>query len=331
LEYLSLAYNKFGSEASTALWQYLSKNASSLTHLALSNTMPNLKVILDGVSSGKVPLKKLVVSKNKVTGESDLNGLTSFLSTNTCLEFLDLSSTQLPASTLEKMLTSINTDLNLEVDLSDNLFGLAGAKVLSKIAYKLNNISVLNLANNDFGDEGVADLLTGLRNNFSIKKLTLNGNFKGGKTKHSMNAVDNLVKLINSECAIEVLHITAKHHPLKHELLPFVASLGNNNTLTEVAISGHQMGNKGAVALARVLQTNHCLTSLSWDGNLTGLMGFSNIKYALKLNKTLKYMPLPVSDIGELLKSGGSNTDVMKLKTTITKIEQLILNNQVMN
>jgi len=108
--------------------------------------------------------------------------------------------------------------------------------------------------------------------------------------------------------------------------------LGNNNSLTELNISGHQIGNKGAIALSKSLQINQCLNTLFWDQNQIGLLGFKNIKYALKINKTLKYMPLNVADIafGDTLQ-GQSLVDQNQLSRTLAKIETLILNNQVNN
>jgi Ran GTPase-activating protein (RanGAP) involved in mRNA processing and transport len=69
------------------------------------------------------------------------------------------------------------------------------------------------------------------------------------------------------------LHISAKSHPLKNDLLPFIFALGENTSLTELDISGHQMGNTGAIALAKSLQTNNSLTKLLWDENQTGILG----------------------------------------------------------
>ncbi len=51
-----------------------------------------------------------------------------------------------------------------------NPIGLNGAKLLSKIVYKVKNISVLDLTETDLGDEGIAELVQGLRNNYSITR-----------------------------------------------------------------------------------------------------------------------------------------------------------------
>jgi hypothetical protein len=80
---------------------------------------------------------------------------------------------------------------------------------------------------------------------------------------------------------------------LKDAIVPFIYALGTNTKLTEVDVSGtsivhivkpfesslipvtgHAMANKGVTSLAKILETNHSLTTLYWDDNLTGLIGF---------------------------------------------------------
>lgn len=139
------------------------------------------------------------------------------------------------------------------------------------------------------------------------------------------------------------LHIAAKHnHPLKHDLIPFIDVLASNTSLTEIDLSGHQIGNTGVIALAKSLQLNATLTKLFWDENETGLIGFfisffqflisfrfKNIRYALKINKTLRHMPLPVADISVLLRDLKDQEEQKKLQLTMQKIERSILNNQM--
>jgi hypothetical protein len=231
IEYLSLAnhHGKFGVEGSTALQQYLTHVVHTsavyprLRELNLSNTgNPNLKLILPALVSGKIQLKRLDLSHNsKFTGE-DSDALADYLSQASAsgLEQLNLSNTFLSPEALEKILTRIHPDFDLSLDLSNNNLGVpgkcptceilssfvffvyAGAKMLGTIAYKVQNVRCLDLSDNDMGDEGIAELAQGLRNNHSITRLILNRNFKG-KTKFRTAAIDNLIKLVSSECEIE--------------------------------------------------------------------------------------------------------------------------------
>jgi len=74
------------------------------------------------------------------------------------------------------------------LDLSNNNLGLNGAKMMSKVAYKMNNIWSLDLSDNELGDEGIAELAQGFRNNYTMTRLILNRNFKA-KTKYRVQAI----------------------------------------------------------------------------------------------------------------------------------------------
>mmetsp|Transcript_22688 Transcript_22688/g.31592 ORF Transcript_22688/g.31592 Transcript_22688/m.31592 type:complete len:1101 (-) Transcript_22688:27-3329(-) len=339
MESFDLSNNKLGQEGCIALGQYLSHSSSkSLRKLLVANSASGLlSGILSNLLANGCPLRHLDLSHNKLAKVDELTPLVEYLKKSTTLETLNLCGIQSQSSdsfddVMAQILVSASNDLNLMVNLGDCNMGLSSAKIISKIAYKMNNISILDLSDNDFGDEGAADLFQGLRNNYTIKQLYLNRVMKGNNKAKIKLAIDNLIKLISSESAIEGLHISAKpHHSLKNDLLPFVTALASNSTITELTMSGHQMGNAGAVALAKTLQTNEALTKLWWDGNQTGIVGFKNIKYALKINKTLKYMPLPVSDIAEQLQLNSSPEFQKKLQSTLTKIEKAILFNQKLN
>jgi len=122
------------------------------------------------------------------------------------------------------------------------------------------------------------------------------------------------------------LACSLKSEKLKHDIAPILYSLGENRSLTHLDISGQQMGNRGAIALAKGLQQNNVLASLVWDDNLTTLLGFVNIKSALKVNQTLKKMPLPVNDISQAMRSESSS--IKEIQSALIKIEKRILRNQ---
>lgn len=89
-----------------------------------------------------------------------------------------------------------------------------------------------------------------------------------------------LNQLINkTSCPLESLHIAGTtHNRLKEKIVPFISALAFNKRITEVDISGHGFGDKGAISLAKTLEVNHVLSSVQWDDNGTGLIGLANIK-----------------------------------------------------
>jgi len=255
--------------------------------------------------------------------------LASFVSKTTTLSELNLSATTPTVPMLETILLAINSELSLSLDLSYNNLGVNGAKMIAKNAYKIASVSSLNLTENGLGEDGIGDLCIGLINNFSIKTLYLDRNWKGNASFRGL-AIKNLIKLVSSDSVVESLHLSTKggSGSLKQDIIPFLNCLATNKSILQLDISGHHIGNNGAIALAKMLQVNNSLTHFTFDENLIGLIGFRNIKYALAINKTLKHLVLPISDIAEVLQHESSAVEQRKLQNTLNKIEKLVQRNQ---
>ncbi len=121
--------------------------------------------------------------------------------------------------------------------------------MIAGIAPEISNIEVLDLSNNEFGDEGTSILAEGLCNNRSIKELKLCDNFTKARTKSRGVAIDNLIDFISSEVVLEKLDISASRsdYELKADLVPLIYSLATNDSITELDISGHNIGDKGVL------------------------------------------------------------------------------------
>eukprot|EP01119_Soliformovum_irregulare_P008761 TRINITY_DN21870_c0_g1_i1.p1 TRINITY_DN21870_c0_g1~~TRINITY_DN21870_c0_g1_i1.p1 ORF type:complete len:1212 (+),score=320.20 TRINITY_DN21870_c0_g1_i1:423-3638(+) len=320
---VNLNANRLGAEG-TALVAALLEKSPDLQHLSLSNSGVAIRVLLEAINKTKIPLKSLDLSHNKFKGE-DGAPLVELLETSAVLERLNLSGVGVPSSELERIFARISPESNLQVDLSNNGFTSSDGPALEKVIAHLN-VREVDLSDNDLGHDGVAAVADGLRSNIHIQRLLINRCLKPGKSKR--NAVQSLIKLINSENAITDLEFVAKAGGgLKADMMPLILALGTNASLASLDISGHLIGNKGAIALAKSLQTNTTLMSLSWDNNEIGVMGLKNVKYALSINKTLKHMPLPVGDLAEVAKET-SSTDQKKLASLVAKIEARIIANQ---
>lgn len=86
------------------------------------------------------------------------------------------------------------------------------------------------------------------------------------------------------------------------------------------------MGNMGAIALSKALRQNQSLISIIYDKNSIGLLGFINIKNGLKANQTIKNMPLPIYDMGQVLKNEPQS--IQQIRKIFNKIEKFIQRNQ---
>jgi len=61
-------------------------------------------------------------------------------------------------------------------------------------------------------------------------------------------------------------------------LIPLIDAIGTNDSIVYLDISGNNLGNRGAMAMSKALQTNTTLTTLHWDENGTTLQGFRNFR-----------------------------------------------------
>lgn len=137
--------------------------------------------------------------------------------------------------------------------------------------------------------------------------------------------LESISTLLSSDCPLERLVIAGgAKSQLRGDVIPLIYDLATNTSLLEIDVSGHLMGNKGAIALGKALQTNNVLTSLSWDENATTLLGFQAFKTGMERNHTLKAMPVPILDIANALKSDPQP----RLQTVIGDLERALGRNQ---
>jgi len=299
----------------------------SLKTLLLSNvSLPSMQSLLQNLSKSCPHLESFDISKNRLKRE-DCVALSKFLERASALTELNLSSTKLPLESLKDILTSVSKDADLKINLSDNSFGTQAAVIIGLLSFKMPSIHTLDLSENDLGDEGIAVLAEGLCSCTTLKSLVLNSNFKS--SKYRQVAIDNLVKLISSNEVLEALSIAGsskeKSSQLKSDLMPFLYALVFNTSLTHLDISAHQMGSRGAIALARALHRNHSLVSILWDENSVGLLGFLNIRNALRNNQTVRKMPLPILDITAAMKN--ETGSAKELQEMVSEIQQSITRN----
>ena len=172
---LSLSNNKLGVEGSRGLAEWLALPATALSSLMLSNVGSDLALLLSGIAKGQgcLRLSELDLSHNNMEKDS-ANALLQYLrkSTSTSLKKLDLSDTQLPIDSLKEMLTIFTGALVIK---SNNLSSFPGAHMINSLGAKMAKLRMLDLTDNDLGDEGIALVAQGLSNSTSLEHLILNG------------------------------------------------------------------------------------------------------------------------------------------------------------
>ncbi|GAM24434.1 hypothetical protein SAMD00019534_076090 [Acytostelium subglobosum LB1] len=326
LSYLDLSNNKMDSDGSASLSAFLA-SPNSLRTLNIANTIPNMETIVGALVRGCLELRHLDISDNRLT-KKEVVHLVRFIGSSSLLKTININNTKIPVENLKEVIMAISSNLYVQdviFESRNNDLGIAGARMLASLADKIPNIHTLDLAENDFGDEGVSVICDGFIQNNSVKKLSLNGNFKVSKTKSRAAAIESVISLVEAATPLEALHMTngLSKSQLKNDILPFIYALATNDSLTELDITGHQMGNKGAIALGKALQTNKALVSLVWDENLTSVAGFAGLAVGLERNLTLKNMNKPLIDIMKAY-----NENPQRLTNLIRDIDNYINRNQ---
>ncbi|KAJ7420684.1 capping protein regulator and myosin 1 linker 1 [Willisornis vidua] len=270
-----------------------------------SNPLEDRGVSSLSIQFAKLPkgLKHLNLSKTSLSPKG-VNSLSQSLSANsliaTTLVYLDLSGNALRGD-----------DLSLRS---------GGAQVLEGCIAEIHNITSLDISDNGL-ESDLSTLVVWLSKNRSIRHLALGKNFNNMKSKNLTPVLDNLVQMIQDEDS-PLQSLSLADSKLKTEVTIIINALGSNTSLTKVDISGNAMGDMGAKMLAKALQINTKLRTVIWDKNNITAQGFQDIAVALEKNYTLRFMPIPMNDASQALK-----TNPEKTEEALQKIENYLLRN----
>ncbi|XP_015751674.1 PREDICTED: leucine-rich repeat-containing protein 16A-like [Acropora digitifera] len=285
---MDLSKNPFKGEGVAGLCEFLAK-PNMLTHLNLSGTECPLDLLFGALFRGCVQhLASINLSGNTFTSKKTKDATVppsfqQFFSSAQALKLLDMSDCKLPAEAVR---------------------GILIPKLTRGYLFQ--------------GFEGeLVHILTKVASNTSIKHLNL-----GQNTKHSKSSgvvMEALVQLISEENS-HLESISLAESKLKEDIIPLLDAMGTNESVKELDISGNHMGDEGARILAKAVQINSKLRTLSWDKNGTSYKGFADIAAALECNHTLLSMPMPLHDAAQSLKP--------QTEENLRKIEKLLLRNQ---
>lgn len=157
--------------------------------------------------------------------------------------------------------------------------------------------------------------------------------FVGMKIKHIATVMDALVGLIQKD-DFPLTELILAENKLKNDIHDFINALGSNQSLQKLGkrfdqialitclnvisfrldISGNMMGDIGARLLAKALQINNKLRTISMDRNNVTLQGYNDIVYALENNCSMRNIPFPVFDVAPCLKQHPERTDMLMRK-----------------
>ncbi|XP_038247953.1 F-actin-uncapping protein LRRC16A isoform X3 [Dermochelys coriacea] len=330
LTYLDLSGNVLRGDDLSSLYNFLAQ-PNAIVHLDLSNTECALDMVCGALLRGclqhlaVLSLSRTVFSHRK--GKDVPPSFKQFFSSSLALMQISFSGTKLSPEPLKAILLGLACNPNLKevsLDLSSCELGhclrSGGAQVLEGCIAEIHNIISLDISDNGL-ESDLSTLVIWLSKNQSIRHLALGKNFNNMKSKNLTPVLDNLVQMIQDEDS-PLQSLSLADSKLKTELTIIINAMGSNTSLTKVDISGNGMGDMGAKMLAKALQINTKLRTVIWDKNNITAQGFQDIAVALEKNYTLRFMPIPMNDASQALK-----TNPEKTEEALQKIENYLLRN----
>ncbi|XP_045353138.1 F-actin-uncapping protein LRRC16A isoform X3 [Leopardus geoffroyi] len=326
LTHLDLSGNVLRGDDLSSMYNFLAQ-PNAIAHLDLSNTECSLDMVCTALLRGCLQylavlnLSRAVFSHRK--GKEVPPSFKQFFSSSLSLMQLNLSGTKLSPEPLKALLLGLASNHNLKgvsLDLSNCELRSAGAQVLEGCIAEIHNITSLDISDNGL-ESDLSTLIVWLSKNRSIQHLALGKNFNNMKSKNLTPVLDNLVQMIQDEES-PLQSLSLADSKLKTEVTIIINALGSNTSLTKVDISGNGMGDMGAKMLAKALQINTKLRTVIWDKNNITAQGFQDIAVAMEKNYTLRFMPIPMYDASQALK-----TNPEKTEEALQKIENYLLRN----
>ncbi|PNJ15761.1 CARMIL1 isoform 3 [Pongo abelii] len=317
LVHLDLSGNVLRGDDLSHMYNFLAQ-PNAIAHLDLSNTECSLDTVCGALLRGCLQylavlnLSRTVFSHRK--GKEVPPSFKQFFSSSLALMHINLSGTKLSPEPLKALLLGLACNHNLKgvsLDLSNCELGhclrSGGAQVLEGCIAEIHNITSLDISDNGL-ESDLSTLIVWLSKNRSIQHLALGKNFNNMKSKNLTPVLDNLVQMIQDEES-PLQSLSLADSKLKTEVTIIINALGSNTSLTKVDISGNGMGDMGAKMLAKALQINTKLRTVIWDKNNITAQGFQDIAVAMEKNYTLRFMPIPMYDASQALKTNPEKTE----------------------
>ncbi|XP_076988862.1 capping protein, Arp2/3 and myosin-I linker protein 2 [Tamandua tetradactyla] len=289
------------SEDNGGLYSFLNR-PNVLTFLNLAGTDTALDTLFAALSRGCcASLAHLDASRNvfsRTKSRAAPAALQLFLSRAGTLRHLGLAGCKLPPDALRALLEglALNTQIHdLHLDLSACELRSAGAQVIQDLVCDAGAVSSLDLEDNGFGSDMVT-LVLAVGRSRSLRHVALGRNFNVRCKETLEDVLHRIVQLMqDDDCPLQSLSVAESRLKLGAGVL--LRALGTNPNLTALDISGNAMGDAGAKMLAKALRVNTRLRSVVWDRNHTSALGLLDVAQALEQNRSLKSMPLPLSDV----------------------------------
>ncbi|XP_078251071.1 NACHT, LRR and PYD domains-containing protein 3-like isoform X2 [Rhinoraja longicauda] len=230
-------------------------------------------------------------------GDSGVKLVSAALRNTDCkIQRMWLNNVGLTDSGAEDLVSALSTNPSLtELHLSGNKLGDSGVKLVSAALGSPDcKIQTLGLNNVGLTDSGAEDLVSALSTNPSLTELELSFNKLGNFGVKLVSAV-----LGNPDCKIQRLWLDSVGltHSGAEDL---VSALSTNTSLTELHLSGNNLGHSGMKLVSAALRNPDCKIQRLWLNNV-GLTdsGAEDLVSALSTNPSLTELNLSDNTLGD--------------------------------
>ena len=275
----------------------LSKVLSSLSHCLISLSLGSLlgkeaQGFMTNISSLE-NLSTLDLSGNK-SGSSFANALATALP-SLSLSCLNLGATGIGPRGAKAILPVLARDKNMdlrELYLGGCRLGFFGTKTIASVGLPVG-LEVLDLSNNDIGDDGAWQITNSIMNLNRLKALDLSSNAGFGD-----DAVAEVGRLLPNMQNLSSLNLSNNKGIGDAGVEVLASSLSSTPTLEVLNLSATKISDVGASALGRALAEESCpLVRLMLGNCEIGEDGANEIMDALDDNKTLLTLDLSGNEV----------------------------------
>ena len=176
----------------------------------------------------------------------------------------------------------------MQLSLWNTGIGEPECEALCKLLKSSHLLQNLDIVQNNFSSESVANIITGLSHNSSLSKLDIsNSHFSMANVNSLASVLKHHSKCTLTELELENCHISSEG------AVELAAALCKNTTLNYLNLSNNPIGVVGVSSMSNMLQHNTSLKELHLCDDSVGEEGVHQLINSLKHNQTLRELWLP--------------------------------------
>ena len=228
-------------------------------------------------------------ASNTGISDPDFECLASYIHSTTSLQRLRIGGNDISVESIDSLCKALNANCSMRLlDISDCHLTTQHCQHLGELL-RQKKIEELYLRSCNLTSDGVGEVVSGLNDNHTLKRLDLKNN------KIRSEGVVAIAKMLKKNCSLNRLDI-AECSIDSSGGVKLGAALERNKTLRELWLSGNALGDDGVRGLCVGLENNTSLQELRLHGDKSKTLTMEGVLYLLKCmeekNRSLKKLSL---------------------------------------